>query len=91
LEVPGNLLMAGTYRLVLHASMYGVEDYLGKADIQQEITITAPGNFNLAHPGEPFDSVIMIDQGWQLRRKEENHEHHTDIRLAAGGHSPSVA
>lgn len=69
LEVPAKLLSPGTYRVLLHSSRYGIEDYLRKADIRREISVAAPARFNEAHLGENFDSIFILENGWNLSKK----------------------
>jgi lipopolysaccharide transport system ATP-binding protein len=69
LAIPGNLLMAGTYRVGLHASRYGIGGFISEADIQREITLLPPAQFNAAHPSETIEGTVMLAGGWQLERQ----------------------
>jgi lipopolysaccharide transport system ATP-binding protein len=66
LIVPAKLLSPGSYSVILHASRYGIKDYLCAADIRRELTISAPATFNRAHPGEKIESILILRDGWNL-------------------------
>jgi len=69
LEIPGNLLVAGTYRIGLHASRYGISGFVSESDIQREITLLPPADFNTAHPSETIDAIVMLERGWNLEKQ----------------------
>jgi lipopolysaccharide transport system ATP-binding protein len=69
LSVPAKLLSPGSYSVVLHASRYGLEDYLSAADIRRDVTISAPTSFNSAHPGEKIESILILRDGWNIHQQ----------------------
>ena len=72
LTIPEKLLAEGTYTLLLHASRFGICDYLTPYNIQHTLTVTAPSDFNLAHTGEPIGAQILLDRAWTIA-PGENH------------------
>ena len=68
LDLPGKLLSPGNYVVQLHASRYGLVDYLGKFNIEKSMTVLPPLDFNLAHMGESFESTILMGNRWEIGR-----------------------
>ena len=68
LNVPGNLLMPGSYRILLHASCFAIEDYLAQYGLHHDVIITPPVDYNRAHPGEAVNAIILISNRWNLER-----------------------
>ncbi|MDT4331810.1 polysaccharide ABC transporter ATP-binding protein [Methylomonas sp. MED-D] len=68
LKVPPNLIFPGTYQVLLHASKYGVKDYLNKSHIIKEINVLQPNNFNQTHINETFNSHILMPEKWLVEK-----------------------
>lgn len=69
---PEKLLMNGDYFFILHASCYGITDYLGY-DLHKMINISKPSEFNKAHPNEPKSSnpsMILLKNEWQIKKND---------------------
>jgi lipopolysaccharide transport system ATP-binding protein len=71
LEIPSKLLAPGSYNVNLHASRYGIVDYLHRYNIEKHIIVSAPVDFNVAHMGEVFDSTILMKNEWQITRTDK--------------------
>lgn len=69
LEVPGSFLVAGNYRIRLHASRLGIEDYLHKFNIQYKICLSSPLGFNEAHMSEPIGAYVISNKKWELIKR----------------------
>lgn len=70
LVFPEKLLMNGDYFFILHASCYGIIDYLGY-DLHKTINISRPAEFNKAHPNEPASSnpsMILLKNKWEVKK-----------------------
>jgi hypothetical protein len=91
LSVPANLLMPGVYRAGLHASRYGIAGIVSEADLQREVTVMPPCDFNSAHPGEPIDAVILMKKGWELVSRSSNHERSRSQHLSRAAAELSAA
>lgn len=68
LTVLGNFLFPNEYQIVLHASRFGVKDYLHKYNLVKNITIHSPSNFNQAHIDEKIESYVLMAEKWQVKR-----------------------
>ncbi|MGY6276297.1 ABC transporter ATP-binding protein [Methylomonas sp. MgM2] len=68
LTVPPKLLFPGNYKVILHASRYGIKDYLDKNNIHKEISILQPHKFNQGHINETFHSFILMPQQWLINK-----------------------
>ncbi len=68
LLIPANLLASGDYQILLHASRYGIKDYLHKYGLVKNITIYASSKFNQAHLNEKFDAYILMAEKWTVKR-----------------------
>jgi len=79
LDFPGKLLAPGSYVVQLHASRYGLVDYLTKFNIERSIIISSPLDFNLAHVGEPLGSMILMKNKWEVRRVVSTNKRKSDI------------
>lgn len=66
LRWPARRLFAGAYTLLLHASRYGVCDYLARHAPSHHLTVHNPVDFNPAHPAEAMEAVMIVDSPWQL-------------------------
>lgn len=73
LTLPSQFLAPGNYVILLHASRYGIKDYLSDKNIYRKITVSAPGKFNAVHMQEKFDSYIICDDRWQLSQVNNAH------------------
>lgn len=65
---PEKLLMAGDYFFVLHASCYGIIDYLGY-NVHKMVTASRPTEYNKAHLNEPTSSnpsMILMKDRWKI-------------------------
>lgn len=70
LVFPEKLLMNGDYFFILHASCYGIIDYLGY-DLYKVINISRPTEYNKAHPTEPISSnpsMILLKNKWEVKK-----------------------
>ena len=70
LTLPDKYFVGGSYSILLHASRYGVEDYLTRHLIQHHVTITTPADFNPGHMSERLDWLVLLNQPWELRMLE---------------------
>lgn len=73
LVFPEKLLMTGDYFFILHASCYGIVDYLGY-DLHKMITVSKPTEYNKTHPDEPISSnpsLILLKNEWAVRNIEK--------------------
>ncbi len=68
--LPQKYLVGGNYSILLHASRYGITDYLTSHQIRHRVTITAPADFNPGHLSERVDSLVLLDRPWELRPRE---------------------
>jgi lipopolysaccharide transport system ATP-binding protein len=66
LEVTEFLLMNGKYDILLHASSYGICDYLDRFKISLSIECRLPMSFNERHQSETFDSHVLIRRPWTV-------------------------
>ncbi len=64
--IPPNMLLAGNYIIELHASRFGIVDYLIGEEIRYNFKVTSPILFNLAHKDEGSTGTILINPGWVL-------------------------
>jgi len=69
LEIPAKLLAPGSYNVNLHASRYGIVDYLDRYNIERHISVSPPIDFNVAHKGEVFNSTILMKNEWRVAGK----------------------
>ena len=67
MTLPEKYLIGGNYSILLHASRYGITDYLTDLDIRHRVTITAPTDFNPNHISERVDSLVLLNRPWLLR------------------------
>ena len=66
LVFPEKLLMPGNYFLSLHASRYGIVNYMGKRNIDRTIVIGPSAYYNQAHPTEKADAMLIFNKEWTL-------------------------
>lgn len=71
LEVPPDLLAQGAYRLSLHASRYGIVDYLHRFALEHPIQVMGSRQFNAAHMGERVDFSLILRSPWTVRPSPE--------------------
>lgn len=69
LRLAPNFLMPGQYQFLLHASCFGVRDYLYEFQIQRTVRLHADPRFNALHPSEHFESAVLLSQPWSLERQ----------------------
>ena len=70
LTLPEKYFLGGNYTILLHASRYGVTDYLAEHNISHRVTITTPADFNPGHMSEQVDSLVLLNRPWQIRSTE---------------------
>lgn len=70
LSFPDRLLMPGSYFIELHASKFGVRNYLDKIRIEKTITVGPSTYFNQAHPTEKIGASLLMKNEWSLTRHE---------------------
>jgi lipopolysaccharide transport system ATP-binding protein len=68
LTMPARFLAPGDYEILLHASRYGVVDYLHAYNVTRPIAVSAPADFNRNHPGEDVSCYVLSPRQWSLDR-----------------------
>jgi lipopolysaccharide transport system ATP-binding protein len=68
LRIPDRFFMPGEYTISLHASRYGIIDYLHAFGLDRRLTISAPSDFNVGHLAERLDPSIMLKASWKVRK-----------------------
>src|SRR5712691_5949208 len=66
LEIPGDFLARGTYRIYVYADRYNIKDYLRPFNIEQKIFVTAPSGFNKGHMLEPLEFSVLLKNPWRI-------------------------
>jgi lipopolysaccharide transport system ATP-binding protein len=63
---PPHSLLGGNYQMILHASRFGIRDYLHHLQVSLPVTVHQSHRFNANHSDERFEAVFLLGQPWNV-------------------------